>query len=207
MNTGATVCVKKGGFLSAVATGFFGLLIAAVVCATGLGFYGLYLVDHNAGRLITVAQGVMDVLPEWRDRLPPALADALNDAREPTYRERLKIKCNVEQPADPGRDPVAVIEVANDGERVVSLLSARVVFKDRAGVPVREFATRLVTPMQFDETEWRGPLQPNETRIARLELDAGDSDLTPVVEITELRLFSTDAQRTEAAPVKTAGRE
>lgn len=207
MNTGAAVCVKKGGFLSAVATGFFGLLISAVICATGLGFYGLYLVDHNAGRLITVAQGVVSALPEWKDRLPPVLADALNDAREPEYRDQLKINCRVEQPADRARDPVAVIEVANDGDRVVSMLAARVVLKDRAGVPVREFATRLVTPMQLDETEWRGPLQPGETRIARLRLNAGAEELTPVIEVTELRVFSPATQRNDAAAVKTAGRE
>ena len=207
MNTGATVCVKKGGFFSAVATGFFGLLISTVVCATGLGFYSLYLVDHNAGRLITVAQGVMEVLPEWKDRLPPVLADALNDAREPSYRDQLKVKCEVEHSGRGGREAVAVIEVENEGDRTVSMLAARVVLKDKAGVPVREIATRLVTPMQLNDTEWRGPLQPRETRIVRLELDQDEGELAPVLEITELRVFSNATQQSESGSVKTAGRE
>jgi hypothetical protein len=198
--------VKKGGFLSAVATGFFGLLISAVVCATGLGFYGLYLVNHNAGRLIAVTQEVMDALPEWKDRLPPVLADALNDTRAPGYREQLKIKCNVMQPADRRQKPVAIIEVENAGDRVVSMLAARVVLRDRQGVPMREFATRLVTPIQLDETDWRGPLEPRETRIARLVLRECDAELTPVLEVTELRVFSPAAGDSESGPMKTAGR-
>ena len=83
MNQAPSVIVKKDGFFTAVARGFFGLLTTAVVCATGLGIYSLHIVDRKFGDIKSIGESVVSGLPKWRESLPPVVADAINDRRAP----------------------------------------------------------------------------------------------------------------------------
>ena len=82
MNMGSAIVVKKAGFLSALAYGFFGMLTATVVCASGLAFYSLHIVDSKTDSIFGLAHSLVGSFPEMLESLPPVLADALNDRRQ-----------------------------------------------------------------------------------------------------------------------------
>jgi hypothetical protein len=183
--------VKRGGFLSAVAYGFFGLLIAVIVCGAGVGIYALNVVDRKVDTVIALGTGAIrslpEVLPEVRDALPPALADALNDVRDPTYRDSIELDVRVAPSQRTGKQHL-VINARNNGERTVSLMAVRVVLVDEEGVPSRAIATYVATPLTIDH-DWRGPILPGSLRQCSVLLSGSGADLTPQVEITDLRVW------------------
>jgi hypothetical protein len=212
MDTPAVI-VKKGGFLSSLASGLFGLLITAVICAAGVGIYGLNVVD----RKIDVALGLSDHVlalvgdvasgaKQWKDILPPALADAIDDERAGDYEDDLDVSVRL-VPADRGDHARAVFEIANHGDRVVSLLALNVVVEDEDGVPLFDFRTYAATPLALDDSHWRGPIRPGQTRkfveslLAPIHGWRGRPALKDVsVEIVDLRVFCEHSPEDASAP-------
>jgi len=174
------IIVKKGGFLSALATGFFGFLTVCVICASGLGGYAMLTADRNLGR-------VLKSLPELWEGLPPAVADAFHDRRAIDYQPLMEVSARCVM--DVRQKNNAVIEIHNRGDKTVTMLSLRVVLEDANGVPQEEFVTYAASPFALaHEHDLRGPLLPGQSRrIARpLRMLAG---LTAQVEITDIRVW------------------
>lgn len=191
-HTSPTV-IKRGGFLSALAYGFFGFLTATVVCGTGLAFYGLRVADRSAGDIIEFGGDLIESLPQWREKFPPILADALKDRRDPNYRDNLDLDVRLtDDTAGNDQYKMLVINATNQGDETVTLMSVRVVLVDKNGVPVRSETTYAATPLTV-EGEWRGPLLPGSTRRCSIPLWHCRSDLTAQVEITELRVWDEAA--------------
>lgn len=163
MHSGTTV-VQRGGFMTALVRGVFGLLTAGVVCGGLLGAYGLHIVDRKGGHVLETLQTVGRSLPEWQLALPPVLGDAFSDRRDAGYRRSLDIKARTKVDADEGATRV-IVEVTNRGEETVTLLALRVIVNDDEGDALREYAMFAATPLALGEREWRGPLGPGETRV------------------------------------------
>lgn len=192
-STGPTI-IKKGGFLSAFAFGLFGFLTATVMCATGLGFYGLHVVNSSAGEIIGVGGNLIESLPEWREKLPPVLADALKDRREPGYRDNVELDVRLAGEPINGDDRyrMLVINATNRGEDTITLMNVRVVLVDENEVPIRSESVYAATPVTV-EGEWRGPLMPGSTRRCSIPIWKCPENLTPTVEITDLRVWDAAA--------------
>lgn len=182
MSSLPTVIVKKGGFFSALVYGIFGLATTTVVCATGLGLFGL----HQAGRVLEMGAGAIADLPEWLDR---SVAD---------YRDSLEVTAK----AIPGRgghgSGRVLVSVHNKGVETVSALALRIVLRDADGNPLREVRTYAATPLMLPGVEeWRGPLLPgHETEYSeRVGVDSAEvSDVK--IEIADIRLATVKHGRT-----------
>lgn len=191
MNSGPAVIVKKGGFLSSVAHGLFGLLITVVICACLLGLYGLYLANGWFREALSAGESIVTALPQWRQAFPPALSDAVNDRRDPDYRESLDVDVSL-APSSGNERPMVVLSVHNRGDETVSLLSVRITLEDGRGAPIYAYNEYIATPIALGDTEdWNGPLLPHSQRkVAKsVRRSAEAEELEPRVEVTELRLW------------------
>lgn len=208
MNAGPSVIVnKKSGFFAAVAKGLFGTLIAAIVCVSVLGIFGIRLVERNVGivqdALTTTLPEVLRTIPEVVDRvpnlvraLPPVLADGLNDRRAPEYEQNLAIKTRVVETRRSSRGAEAVIEVTNQGDEAVSLLMLRLTIEDDREVPIDEHMIVVATPLAIED-EMRGPLWPGNTRKIAQWVCSDPEDVTAVIELAELRLWNGPMESAE----------
>ena len=192
MNHMSPVVVKKMGFFPALFLGLFGTIIASVVCAAGLGFYGLNIVDSKAGDVLALGQGLIRGLPEFQEALPPALADLLDDKRDPQYRRNIDLQARIVPDRNRDDRGRAVITVTNNGDETVSLMSLRVVLEDDRQVPIREMVTYAATPVTIDD-QWRGPLLPGSTRKFSVCTWRGSGELDVSAEVTDLRVWNRDA--------------
>jgi len=184
------VVVRKGGFLSALFHGVFGFLTVVVLCASGLGIYGLHIADGTVGAVLNLTGSIVSGLPEWQQNLPPLLAETLDDRRAPDYRDQIDVSVRtVPSPRDRDRE-LTVVEVVNRGSETVTVLALTVVLEDADGVPCREMRTYAATPVTIDEDEWRGPLLPDSRRRFTVCRYGHDDDLTATVEISELRVWN-----------------
>lgn len=200
MSNMPAVIVRKGGFLSAFFHGLFGFLTAVVVCASALGFYGLHIVNDTASGLFALGGDVVSGLPQWKQALPPMLAEALDDRRAPDYRAQVDISVQTVKPwGEPDR-PITVIEVGNNGPETITVLAVNVVLEDEDGVPVREFRTYAATPLTIDEGDWRGPLLPGSTRKFTERCGGHRGAVKAVVEVAELRLWNQPGPQEVADP-------
>ncbi len=190
MSTAPTVVVRKGGALSALVSGVFATLIVCIVCGAALGWYTLNIADRKASEVLGAGQMLLMSMPEWRDSLPPALADMLHDRRAPEYRAQLEVLAEVIAGQGRHHSPRAVITVTNNGAATVTLLTARIVLVDEAGLPQCERRVFIATPLTLDEDEWRGPLLPGATRRFSRSLCGLDSVMPVTVEITDVRVWS-----------------
>lgn len=192
-STGPTI-IKKGGFLSAFAYGLFGFLTATVVCATGLGFYGLHVANNSAGEIIGIGGNLIESLPEWREKFPPVLSDMLKDRRDQTYRENVELDVRLADEPISGHDHyrMLVINATNRGDETITLMNVRVVLLDENDVPIRSESTYAATPVTI-EGEWRGPLLPGATRRCGIPIWKCPDNLKPAVEITDLRVWDAAA--------------
>ncbi len=188
MYDGDTIFVRRHGFLSALVLGVFGTIAIVVVCATAVGLYGLYIVDDKIEDLVAVSPEMVEALTDWQKALPPALADALDDRRDPSYRQH--VEATVELLSGAGsRARTPVIEVINQGERVITLLSLRVALEDDDGIPIKELTSYAATPIAID-SDWRGPLLPGSKRRFLVPISRGGRDVAMAsLEITELRVW------------------
>jgi hypothetical protein len=194
MSSAPAVIVNKGGFLSSLAKGVFGVITTAIVCGTALGLYGMYMADKNFGRF---AQQVFDALPHWQQVLPPALFDAVNDRRAPEYRQSLDIATRY-VPGRAGSDSgVLVLDIENKGPATVSLLALRLVIEDESRERFFEMSKMAASPLPFADP---GPIQPGSARriIQRLGQVKGEPKTT--VEVCELRIWNGPSGPAEAAP-------
>jgi hypothetical protein len=202
------ITVRKHSFLSSAAFGLSAIVITIVVSLTVMALYGVHLASEKSERVISLAQGAIRGLPEFRRALPPALADMLDDRRQPDYCQELTIDARVvAQPESHGRTQT-VIEITNNGEEVVSLLSLRVVLLDENDGLLAESQEWAATPFAADH-DWRGPIMPGSRRRflcsgGRLN-EVGPMDEVKVeVEITELRVWNGPEKNPER-PGETVG--
>lgn len=184
---GTTVVRKRLSFLSIAAISLAGVVMTVIVCASALAFRGLSIVDHKADTLTDLAAEIVKALPEYRDALPPALADAIDDERRPDYLENVTVAARIVETDSHGRTR-GIVEVTNRGDEIVSMLSIRVVGLDRGDEPVWEHATWGATPIQIED-EWRGPLMPGSTRRIPVRMWASSRAASLETEVTEIRVW------------------
>lgn len=186
-DNGTTVVNKRMSFLSVTAAGVTFILVTAIICGTGLVVYAVRVIDRKTDNIAGLVKETVHALPEIRAALPPALADAIDDVRRPDYLPNLTIKTQLRRNST-GRHHNAVIEIVNNGDEMVSLLSMRVIGLDKDGIPTVERCTWAATPLQIED-DWRGPLLPHETRKMVVRLWEPDSVASIEVEITDIRLW------------------
>lgn len=187
MSRDSQVVVRRSGFFSALAHGFFGALIAIVLCVTCVAVYGVHVVDRKTDALLGVGHGIIKSIPELEEALPPVIADALDDRRAPEYREQLAMNVRLLPGSDGGHSEL-VVETANNGDEVITLMAVRIVLLDENGVPVRSVNTYAATPATIDQ-DWRGPIMPGSKRYCGITMFRCPANLTPEVEITDLRVW------------------
>lgn len=186
-NSGTTVVRKRMSFLAALAIGLTAIVVTAIVSASGIAVYGLWVVDKKSDSLIGLVEQAVKGLPELQKALPPALADAIDDERRPGYLKDLEVSVRSASPRT-GRGR-AVVTVTNHGDEVVSLLSMRIVGLDEEGDPIEERNTWAATPLQIED-EWRGPLLPHETRRFPVRWWGRGEVVELTHEITDIRVWN-----------------
>lgn len=191
MQTGASVIVKKGGFWASLVSGFFGLLMTTVICGSGLGAYAIHVFDKKTGDLTDVGGRLLENLPKWREALPPALADAVNDRPAVEYREHLDVSVQLGKTGRAGQRK-AVLRIENRGSETISVLAINLVLKDADGVPIGDRVTYAATPVAFDD-DWRGPILPGSVREFTRWVSDGEKASAIGYEITTLRVLEPRA--------------
>jgi hypothetical protein len=206
MSSTPAVVVKKSGFLNGLFYGFFGFLITTVLCATGLAVYGLSIADSKAVQALSTAERLVTGVPEWvdgmLDALPPVIADALHDRRDPSYRQQVDVTVRPVRAGRSGSINRAAVEVTNNGPETISLMAVRVVLLDDDGAAAHERVVYVATPLAIED-EWRGPLLPGSTRklsMAVYGVKPGDYEVSH--EITELRVWQPEESATPEDPAE-----
>ncbi len=199
-HTGHQIVKKPRSTLSTAAFGLSAFTVTVVVCATSIILYGLYIVDRKSDSLVDLLESSIVSLPEVTEALPPAISDVLNDRRAPDYAEQLDVSVQLAEVDSRKGVTQPVIEVHNRGNRLVTLLSMRVVILDEDGRPAVESNEWAATPFAADD-DWRGPLMPGSTRtLSGGYYRLGDGRKIPAdrvsVEITDIRVWDGE----KAAP-------
>jgi hypothetical protein len=150
---------------------------------------------NKSEEVIALAEKAISGLPELQEALPPALADMLNDRRQPDYTAQIDITASTTLlPADNGTVKTT-IEIINNGKEVVSLLSMRVVVLTSQNEIITESNEWGATPIAADH-HWRGPLMPGSRRYfvtSRRALPVFSADqLKTEVEITDIRIWNSE---------------
>jgi hypothetical protein len=195
MNDFPQIIYKRHTFLSALAMGVSAIIIAFIISCTVVIIYGMNFAGNKSEELVSLAEEAIRGLPKLQESLPPALADLLNDHRQPDYSSQLTITPNtILLPADNGTVKTT-IEIVNNGKEVVSLLSLRVVVLTSRNEIITESNEWAATPIAADE-DWRGPLMPGSRRYfvtSRRGLPVFSADeLKTEVEITDIRIWNSD---------------
>ncbi|MCA9244951.1 MAG: hypothetical protein KDA32_13415 [Phycisphaerales bacterium] len=160
MNPGPSVVVRKGGFFSALVTGFFGFLITVVLAVTILGVAAMWVFDSRVTQLFGFAETAVRGLAGWRETFPPALVDALDDRPANDYWSNVDVGFEFVQDE---RRPRMAVTIQNHGAETISLLTLQVLLRDEAGVPVHDFMLPVATPLPLDD-DLPGPILPGSTR-------------------------------------------
>lgn len=203
------VTYKRHTFLSSLAMGLSAVVITIVISCTVLIIYGVHFAGERSDKLVSIVGDAIEELPDLQKALPPALADILNDRREPGYVEKLDISAVTALTPDQHRRIRTKIEVVNNGSEIVSLLSLRIVVFGPNGQILSESNEWAATPIAADH-EWRGPLMPGSHRYfvshcyRSLPVFLGD-ELRTEVEVTDLRVWNRPPQGNpaDAAPAFT----
>jgi hypothetical protein len=188
-----TITYKKHTFLSSLVMGLSAITITILICCTVLIIYGSMFVGDRSEKLISLLGDSIGGLPELREALPPALADVLDDRRQPDYAAELDILASMIQTSDPNKMMLTKIEIFNKGSEVISLLCLRLVVfgpNDEILIESNEWAA---TPIAAEQS-WRGPLMPGSHRYflsshRALPVPPGDK-LKTKIEITDLRIWN-----------------
>lgn len=190
------IIVKKGGFLSALAYGFFGFLSVCVISAAGIGIYAI----RSGDRVIQMVSTVLEHPERIRTALPPLLAEMFADRRAPEYRERVELETALRPAKRASHGVEAIVTVRNNGPETISVLGLNVVVQDGDGMPVQEIRAYAATPFMIDNGEWRGPLAPGaERKFVRWISADRNAALSVASEIVDLRVFDA-AQTARALP-------
>lgn len=195
------ITYRKHTFLSSLAMGLSALAITIIISCTVLIIYGIHFAGQRSEKLVSLVGEAVGSLPELREALPPALADVLDDRREPEYARQLDISAETTFIPDEHHDRRKMVrtrvEVVNNGDQVVSLLSLRIVVLAASGEILSESNEWAATPIAADH-EWRGPLMPGSHRYfvsSRRALGAFFAEgLETKVEITDLRVWNRPDQ-------------
>ncbi len=192
------ITYKKHTFLSSVAMGLSALAITIIISCTVVIIYGIHFVGDRSEKLVSLVGDALGGLPDLRQALPPALADVLDDRRQPEYAGELEISATTALTPDQHRSVRTKIEVVNKGSEIVSLLCLRVVVFTSNGEILAESNEWAATPIAADH-DWRGPLMPGSHRYfvsCRRALPAFFADdLRTEVEITDLRVWNRPEDR------------
>ena len=107
----------------------------------------------------------------------------------PEYRDQVEVEVELVRDWRTERQ-IPVIEVTNNGDQVISLMSLRLVIQDDERVPVEELSVYAATPLAV-ESEWRGPLMPGSKRRFKAGHIRGEmfDELAVSWEICELRVW------------------
>ncbi len=192
------VVQRRRSFLSTVALGLSGVIVTTLLCVTTIVLYGASIIDAKTGNIFEFAEAVVQGLPELAESLPPAIADVLNDRRQPDYADQLDVSVSLADDTHRrGIRPVVVVR--NKGDEVVSLLSMRIVVMNEDGEPLSELNEWAATPFAADH-DWRGPLLPGaQRRFATNHRFVGKSlsadHLEVDYEITDIRVWEGNETR------------
>jgi len=189
------IIYKRHTFLSALAMGVSAIIIAFILSCTAVIIYGMNFAGEKTEELATLAEAAIRGLPELQKSLPPALADMLNDRRQPDYSSQLDITANTTLMPDQNGRLRTNVEVVNNGKEVVSLLSLRVVVLTSRNEIITESNEWAATPIAADD-DWRGPLMPGSRRYfvtshRGLPVFYAD-ELKTEVEITDIRIWNSE---------------
>jgi len=186
----------KRGFFSTVAWGISATAVTGILCATGVGLYGLRIVDHKSDSLLDFAQQTLGNLPEIQKNLPPILADALSDERRPDYISKIKVTGQIASGPDKRGHMRGSIEVTNTGDEVVSMMPLRITLANAGGGALSQRTRVGATPLGVADEDWPGPLMPGATRkmVQRFDIepgrDSGDAnDYKVECEVTDVRIW------------------
>lgn len=219
MGKNAPVVVYRRGFGSSLVLGVFGTICVVVICATCVAVYGFKVVNDRVDSLIEMSPAAITALANWQQALPPAVNDALHDRRAPAYRDQVHVTATLVRDWKTER-LVPIVEVSNEGDQIISLMSLRLQIEDEENLPVQEFTVYAATPLAI-EAEWRGPLLPGSKRKFKAPQIhvASLGELSVCWEISELRVWDgenvpraevsltlpTSAQAAEPASPKSEG--
>jgi len=199
MSSAPAVIVKKGGVLTTLISGVFGTLILLIVCAAGLGLYGLHIADRTARDFFGPENKFVEALPRL-GRAVPMLGDVFNDRRVPGYRSQLQLSVRLEKPTDLNEQARAIVEASNHGDQTVTLLTARIVLLDAGGDPVGESRCFIAAPLTLSDEQWRGPLLPGATRRLCQRVPAPPEAYTAELDVSDVRVWVPQATATSSAP-------
>ena len=191
------VTYKKHTFLSSLAMGLSAVVITIIISCTVVIIYGIHFAGDRSEKLVSLVGDAVGGLPELRQALPPALADVLDDRRQPQYAGELEISATTALTPDQHRSVRTRIEIVNEGSEIVSLLCLRIVVFGSNGEILSESNEWAATPIAADH-DWRGPLMPGSHRYfvssrRALPVFLGD-ELRTEVEITDLRVWNRPEQ-------------
>lgn len=188
---------RKHTFLSALAMGISAIAITLVISCTVLIIYGMNFAGTQSEKIVSLAENAVRGLPELQKSLPPVLGDLLNDRRQPDYQAQLDISAKTILLPDKNGMVRTTVEVVNNGNEVVSLLSLRVVVLTANNEILTESNEWGATPIAADH-DWRGPLMPGSRRYftsshSRLPVFSL-SDLKTEVEVTDIRIWNSQRE-------------
>ena len=195
MNDFPQIIYKRHTFLSALAMGVSAIIIAFIISCTVVIIYGMNFAGDKSEEVISLVEEAIRGLPKLQESLPPALADMLNDRRQPDYSTQLTITPSTTLLPDDQGTVKTTVEVVNNGSEVVSLLSMRVVVLTSRNEIITESNEWAATPIAADH-DWRGPLMPGSRRYfvtSRRGLPVFSTDeLKTEVEITDIRIWNSE---------------
>jgi hypothetical protein len=200
------ITYKKHTFLSSLAMGFSAVLITLIISSTAVVIFGIHFAGDKSELLISLAEDAVRGLPELQKNLPPILADVLDDRREPEYCKQLEITTNTTIHQDRHGMLRTAIQVVNNGQEVVSLLSLRIVVLNENNEILAESNEWAATPFAAED-DWRGPLMPGSSRRF-IAYHGGTSPLFSInnlkteVEITDIRIWN-GGKNSSAEPANT----
>ena len=185
------VVYKKMSFLASLVWGVCSVIMVTVVCASGVVFYSLHIIDTNSQALPGFITQTFGDLPNAIKSIP-ILADALSDERRLDYVQSLDIKVDLTPDQHRGDGMRSVISVTNEGEEVVNWLSVRIVVRDYDGSIVDEHLQYVATPLSIDD-DVPGPLRPGANRQITCGWFPSSERLEAAYEVTEVRVWVPNA--------------
>lgn len=138
MSNVPAVVVKRGGFLSALASGFFGLLITCVICGSVVAICGMFMVSSTLDGVLRAAGQTMGAFPEAVENLPPTVAELFSDRRAPEYRDNVDVQLQIVGQSDAVRAEIAERGVTAGVESTSDGNSGRAIRADIGGQVVRQ---------------------------------------------------------------------
>lgn len=184
--------------LTAFFIGLFACGAVAIASGAMVLLYGLRVAETQVSHVLGLAGDTLGNLPEVIESLPPSLTELLNDRRAPEYAGNIEVSAVFRRDGKTDRlHPV--LTVTNNGDKVVSLLTVRVVALDSDGVALRDWTQVVATPIGVDH-DWPGPLLPRMPRhmvvnggcghyFATVEGVGEKVDFQAAIEIADVRVW------------------